>query len=282
MSNDRVGCIVGARKIVLPHNIPVQGMIPMITYENSSLVENKKYLDDYVDGIAIPYDDFLEEHILGSSIFSILFDGEHIGFFGKLVNMATIFFIRNESFHKANEIFADIKQRFDIKEAFVPTTDVGFMSVTIEKYAGIEIQAYHFMNIDKVVRPPEFPRDQLRLAVENELDAVVDLAGDFLGQYPERIKNKQIYLLEDNGELIGLGVLVDNLVMRNCIGTGMFTKENRRGEGVGRSIILHLKDIVHERGKTPVPGCWYYNTNSKKTLESAGYISKSKLLRFKL
>ena len=68
--------------------------------------------------------------------------------------------------------------------------------------------------------------------------------------------------------------------MRNCKGTGMFSKEDKRRNGVGRSIIIHLKSICHEMGVTPVPGCWYYNINSKKTLESAGYISKSKLLRF--
>lgn len=253
----------------------------MLTYETSSLAENQEFLDTYVDSISIPYDDFLEEHILGSAIFSILFNAEHIGFFGKLDDMATIFFIRDEYFHKANEVFADIKARFNIEEAFVPTTDVSFMSVALENYAGIEIQAYHFTQVDKVVRPPEFPRDRLRLAIEGDLMSVVHLAGDFLDKYAERIRDNQIYVLEENRALIGLGVLVENKIMRNCIGTGMFTKESRRGEGVGRSIIIHLKEIVCAMGKRPVPGCWYYNTNSKKTLESAGYVSKSKLLRFK-
>jgi hypothetical protein len=34
-----------------------------------------------------------------------------------------------------------------------------------------------------------------------------------------------------------------------------------------------------ELGLTPVAGCWYYNRESRLTLESAGYITKSKLLR---
>ena len=136
------------------------------------------------------------------------------------------------------------------------------------------------MEAERVVRPPEFSREHLRLAKTEDLQAVEQLAGDFLDKYDERIKDRHIYLLEAQGELIGLGVLVDNVIMRNCIGTGMFTKESWRGKGVGRSIILHLKDIVHEMGKKPVPGCWYYNTNSKATLESAGYVTKSKMLRF--
>jgi GNAT superfamily N-acetyltransferase len=170
--------------------------------------------------------------------------------------------------------------RFDIQEAFVPTTDPGFLSVALEEFASLEIQALHFTETDAVVRPPEFPRDRLRLATENDLQAVEQLAGDFLDRYEERIRNNQIYLLEENREIIGLGVLVENKIMQGCIGTGMFTRESRRGEGIGRSIIIHLKAVAHEAGKTPVPGCWFYNTNSRKTLESAGYISKSKLLKF--
>ncbi|GAB4114986.1 MAG: hypothetical protein Fur005_23330 [Roseiflexaceae bacterium] len=67
--------------------------------------------------------------------------------------------------------------------------------------------------------------------------------------------------------------------MERCVGTGMLAKASRRGQGIGRSIILHLKAIVQEQGLIPVPGCWYYNTNSRRTLESAGYITRSKLLR---
>ncbi len=252
----------------------------MITYESSSLAQNKKYLDDYVMGISIPYDDFLEEQILTAAIFSIIFKGEPIGFFGKQGNMLTIFFLRDEYFYMANEVFAGIKMQFAIREAFVPTTDIGFMSVALEKFASIEIQALHFTETNLVVRPPEFPRDNFRLAAVNDLEAIQQLAGDFLDKYDERIKDNQLYVLEEKDEIIGLGVMIDNQIMRNCVGTGMFTKESRRGQGIGRSIILHLKAIAHALGKTPVPGCWYYNTNSKKTLESAGYISKSKLLKF--
>ena len=253
----------------------------MITYASSSLIENKNHIDEYLDGISIPYDDFLEEHILNSQIFSIFLKREHIGFFGKLENMATTFFIKNEYFHKANEVFADIQMNFNITEAFVPTSDIGFMSVTLEKFASIEIQALHFTETNSFVRSPEFPKENFRLATEHDLREIEQFASDFLDRYNERIRNNQIYVLEENNSIIGLGVLVDNKIMRNCAGTGMFTKESMRRKGIGRSIIIHLKTIVHELGKTPVPGCWYYNINSRKTLESAGYVSKSKLLKFR-
>lgn len=252
----------------------------MITYEQSSLDENQKLLDEYVNGISIPYDDFLEGYILASDIFTVLSAGEPIGFFGRQDSLLTIFFIRQEDFRQANAVLADVKRRFDIQEAFVPTTDLGFLSAALEEYKRIEIQALHFTETNAAVRPPEFSREHFRLATHDDLPSVEQMAGDFLDKYEERISRERLYVLEEGQVIIGLGVLVDNQIMRNCIGTGMFTRENRRGEGIGRSIILHLREVARAMGLTPVPGCWYYNTNSRKTLESAGYISKSKLLRF--
>jgi GNAT superfamily N-acetyltransferase len=252
----------------------------VITYERSSLSDNQLYLDDDVAGIAIPYDDFLEEHILQSAIYSLFYQGEHIGFCGVGEQRVNIFFVRHDRFRLANEIFADVKAQFDIHEAFVPTTDLGFLSVALEQYSRIEIQALHFTETPAVIRPPKFARDHFRLATESDVPAVEQLAGDFLDRYAERISQQQIYLLEEDREPIGLGVLTENILMPNCVGTGMFTREDRRGQGIGRSIIIHLQAIAHELGKTPVPGCWYHNVNSRKTLESAGYVSKSKLLRF--
>ena len=100
-----------------------------------------------------------------------------------------------------------------------------------------------------------------------------------MDKHEERIKAGQLYILREGSEFLGLGVMVDNAIMKNCKGTGMFTNEKHRLKGVGRSIILHLKDICHDMGVKPIPGCWYYNHNSKRTLESAGYASVTRLLR---
>lgn len=119
----------------------------------------------------------------------------------------------------------------------------------------------------------------LSLATLADLEEIKKITGDFIDKHEERIEARQLYILRENGEFLGLGIIVDNVIMKNCKGTGMFTNEKYRQRGVGRSIILHLKDICHESGIIPLPGCWYYNHNSKRTLESAGYISKTRLLK---
>jgi hypothetical protein len=46
----------------------------------------------------------------------------------------------------------------------------------------------------------------------------------------------------------------------------------------GRAYQNFRNKLKRVRGK-PIPGCWNYNHNSKRTLESAGYASNTRLLR---
>lgn len=110
-----------------------------------------------------------------------------------------------------------------------------------------------------------------------DLDEIKNIAVDFLDDYEKLVTAKDLYVLEKE-EILGIGIMVRNRIMENCISIGVFTRETKRGLGVGRSIVMHLKDIACEWGMIPVAGCWYYNTESRLTLENAGFITKLKLL----
>lgn len=236
------------------------------------------YLEEYKKQISIPYDDFLEAYILESAFYFIEIGGQRCGFFGINENLLTILFVDDLHFSYGNELFTEIKRKHPIQAAFVPTTDIAALSIILEDYKEIQIQALHFTDTNRPVRPAEFGKEYFRRAEMADLDEIQKIAGDFLEDYAAKITAKELYVLEKDEEILGIGVLEINRIMDNCMGPGMLTKESQRGRGVGRSITLHLKAIVYDMGMTPVPGCWYYNTNSRKTLESAGYISKSKLL----
>jgi hypothetical protein len=60
----------------------------------------------------------------------------------------------------------------------------------------------------------------------------------------------------------------------------MIVREEYRQKGYGANILNGLKNIVKTKGLIPISGCWYYNHNSKKTMESAGAYSRTRLLRF--
>ena len=60
---------------------------------------------------------------------------------------------------------------------------------------------------------------------------------------------------------------------------GMYTIEPYRNSGVGTATIALLVEECARRGLRAVAGCWYYNHASKRTLERAGMVTQTRLLR---
>lgn len=249
-----------------------------LRFLKSDLKSNSELIEKYKQQISIPYDDFLEDFILNSEFYSIEFGAQKCGFFGIDNKRLTVLFIDDPHFAHGIRILEGIKSTYELKDAFVPTTDIAALSIILENYEEIKIQALHFSDTGKSVRQPEFGKENFRLAEIADLDEIQAIAEDFIDDYEAIIASKELFVLEVRQEILGIGIMVTNKIMNSCTSIGVFTKESRRGLGVGRSIILHLKEIVYGLGRTPVAGCWYYNMPSRRTLESAGYITKSKLL----
>lgn len=251
-----------------------------VKYVKATFEENNEFFNSYVNSLSNIYDEFLEDHILNSEIYSIYVDELHCGYFGIFEKtMLTQFYITKKYLKLAQKIFADILEKYEIKNAFVPTCDELFLSLCLDKHNKVSLQAYFFQESCEEVAPPKFPREYLKLATLEDLEEIVEVTRDFIDKHEERIKARQLYILREGSEFLGLGIIVNNRIMKNCACTGMFTNEKHRQKGIGRSIIMHLKDICREKGARPMAGCWYYNHNSKRTLESTGYASTTRLLR---
>ena len=66
---------------------------------------------------------------------------------------------------------------------------------------------------------------------------------------------------------------------RGVASCGMFVAELARRQGIGAAIIAYLIERCTKMKLRPVAGCWYYNHNSKKTLEKAGMFTQTGLLK---
>ncbi|MDQ8736946.1 GNAT family N-acetyltransferase [Paenibacillus sp. LHD-38] len=82
--------------------------------------------------------------------------------------------------------------------------------------------------------------------------------------------------------LLGIGLVENSKMLKGLASIGMLTNEAYRKQGIGRVIILQLRKWCEKQGIKPVCGCWYYNEASKRTLESAGMVTKTRLLKFKV
>lgn len=252
----------------------------MFEFLKVELGDIQSIFDEYVLSLTDVYDDFLEHHILTSDFYTIELQDEIIGYFAiHESTLLTQFFIRKTYLHLSQTAFKMVLDSYPIGHAFVPTCDELFVSLAMDNHKKIELQAYFFIETDRPVLPPNFSKSLLRLANLSDVEDIKRLSGDFFSELYQSVSDRKIYILEDDDHIYGFGIIENNRIHKHCRGIGMFTVEEHRQKGVGRSIILHLKDICTTLEYQPLPGCWYHNYNSKKTLESCGFASKTRLLK---
>ncbi|MCH4887999.1 GNAT family N-acetyltransferase [Acidaminobacter sp. JC074] len=251
----------------------------MLDYLQVEKDDIKELFDAYLASLSGPYDDYLEDHILASRFYTLDIDGEIVGYFAIYDKaLLTQFYIEEESLHLAQMCFKYVLKEFKITHGYVPTCDEQFLSLSMDFHASIDLQAYIFHDTKREVDPPAFPKSMLRLANLSDVEAIKRLSGDFFSELYQAVSDRKIYILEDE-EIYGFGIIEVNKIHTNCRGTGMFTVEKHRQKGVGRSVILHLKDLCETLEYQPLPACWYHNYQSKSVLESCGFAATTRLLK---
>lgn len=251
----------------------------MLDYKKVPLNEINTLFEEYVASLSGVYDDFLETHILDSDFYMMSYHGEEIGYFAIFEEtLLTQFFVTRTALHLAQGCFKSLLEKFNVTHGFVPTCDELFLSLSMDFHKKIDPQAYFFTLTGRDVKPPVYPKSMLRLASLSDVANIKALSGDFFSELYQNVSDRKIYILEDD-EIYGFGIMETNRIHKFCRGIGMFTVEKHRQKGVGRSIILHLKDLCKTLDYQALPGCWYHNYNSKRTLESCGFASKTRLLK---
>lgn len=247
----------------------------MYTFTSSTLDRCKPIFDEYLSTLSAVNDDFWEEHVFGSQVYRIEYSGETIGMFGiyRKENL-TFFYMPLPYLRHAQPAFTAILERLAPRYAFVPTSDELFLSLCMDNHKTVEKQAYFFRHSEASVRPPEWGYELLRLAEPSDEADILDNEG-----VADNIRLGKYYVMRKDGVFLGQGFLNRNQLTPNTASIGMSVHPDYRQKGVGRSIMLHLTRICHEKGLAPYCGCWYYNHNSKRTLESAGFVTKTRLLK---
>ena len=122
----------------------------------------------------------------------------------------------------------------------------------------------------------------LELANMEKDEEILNICHDFLESEIENIKrgiDEEIYIARYENKIIGFGIIEYQKIVNIYASIGMIVCEEYRQKGFGTNILNGLKNIVKAKGLQAISGCWYYNHNSKKTMESAGAYSKTRLLR---
>ncbi|QVK17609.1 GNAT family N-acetyltransferase [Mycoplasmatota bacterium] len=261
----------------------------MYEFKESTLRQNQDYFKQYVEMLGVGIDSFQEEHILKSRVFSIYVRGIYQGYFAFCENVFEIkdftvltqFVLDQKALMHSQLIFKKILEEYKIISSFVSSADEVFLSLSMDFHKSVTMQAYMFIDGQVAVRNPEFPKNYIVPAKEEDFPLIQRLSKNYFDFLlaPEKKGKFQLFILEKNRTILGFGLLEDGEIMNKTKSLGIYTIEEHRKKGVGRSIMMYLKDLCYEQGYYPLTGCNWYNENSKNTLESAGFISKSRLYK---
>jgi N-acetylglutamate synthase-like GNAT family acetyltransferase len=241
----------------------------------------KKILEYYKEN-GIIVDSFWEGNVRESNFYAIEYNQNIIGYFAiNNETVLTLFNLFEEYRNISQELFGIIKKYESVKEALIPTGDEFFISHAIDNYTRIEKQAYFSIYTER--SPEKSLNIKLELADMEKDEDILNICRDFLKNEMENIKkgiDEEIYIVRHENNVIGFGVIEYQKIVNIYASIGMIVCEEYRQKGFGSNILNELKKIVKGKGLQAISGCWYYNHDSKKTMESAGAYSKTRLLRF--
>lgn len=249
-------------------------------FKPSTLMNTSEFVQDYLASLSSPIDSFLEQHILDSQVYLIESNDGAIGYFALYESKRlTQFYLAKNFLKDGQPIFAAILNQFSIESAFIPTCDELFLSYALDQETTIEKQAYFFQdNKGLDVSHKLYRGGNFRTAHLDDMAQIEEVCGNFFDKLAERIAKQEIFILTEGDVLLGAGIIEKGRLLKGYTSIGMFTNPLFRQRGIGRSLIIHLKKWCYDHQQIPIAGCWYYNLNSKRTLESAGMITKTRLL----
>jgi GNAT superfamily N-acetyltransferase len=233
----------------------------------------------YLASLSSPIDTFLEEHLLASQFFKIIIADQEAGHIAIHENtLLTQFHLVGPARRFGQQALATALQQHSITSAYVPTCDEFFLSHALDTYAELKKQAYFFVEGDTKLEPPASELSYRRAEL-SDAAALRAISGDFVDKHEARIENGELYVGTRNDALIAIGLIERGKLLKQHASIGMFTHEAHRQQGIGTQTIRFMRSVCHAKGLIPIAGCWYYNHASKKTLEAAGMVTKTRLLR---
>ena len=254
-----------------------------MTYEPGKY-RDLETVDAYLTSLSSPIDSFLEDHILESQFYRIIDAGHEIGSFAiHNSSLLTQFHIVCKARRHGQEVFAEILRNHKLNAAFVPTCDEFFLSHALDKHSDLEMQALFFVDGGEHVDLASVPMEvEYRPAKSSDIATIKALSGTFLDDPERSISRQEAHVGHLNGEMVAIGLIIQSRVWRNQASVGMFTHEAHRRQGIGTQSVRYLKQVCRDAGIFPLAGCGYGNRNSQLTLQAAGMVTVTRLLRITL
>ncbi|MEX1375840.1 MAG: hypothetical protein AB1Z23_00045 [Eubacteriales bacterium] len=247
-------------------------------------IENIRiYLDEHLSSLSFPIDSYIEDIILASQKYEIIFDGIGAGYFSVQEETLSTFYVTKHIYAKAPDILEYVVNMFKIEKVIVLSQDPQINALMMEWDTEIQRMGCFFTDSgNPIENNVKLKNASFRNAVLTDTKAIHEVCGDFFDEpscgynsLEDRISDSTIFILEESGVIYGCGIIERSILMPENISIGMYTNPEYRNMGAAKTILINLKKIAYNSNRKPVAGCWYYNTLSRRSLESAGMIASS-------
>ena len=252
--------------------------------KKSGIKEIEAELKSHVSSLSFPMDSWLEDCLLFKCvIYKLMCRNVCVGYAAQMEQNLQFFHVKKKYFRYAPTLLEKFISEYAITKVYVMTQDSLLCALIAEWEYKKEKQACFFTDSGKTAKPvTEMTQPVFRIAANTDAGRIRRMSGKFFDDkncgfscLEERIAAGMIFMLENKRNLLGCGVIEKGMVFQHCVSIGMFVNRKYRGKGYAGIILLKLKAWTYKNGFTPVAGCWYYNTLSRKSLEAAGMVATS-------
>lgn len=255
----------------------------MYTYIKTTIDAVRPLIEEHMNVLLYPLDSYLEDVMYKSQLYSIISDGDTIGYFAIEEKALTYFFITKKRQYLASSIFEALVKEYSIENVTVISSDQLLNVLLVEwDYERTRMGCFFTDSKRKVRMGHKLESPVFRIARREDVDEIRAVCGDFFDEadkplmtLEDRVEAKTIFILGHDKEIYGCGIIECGRICYGVASIGMFVNPKHRQKGVARTILLELKEFVYNLGLEPIAGCWYYNTLSKASLESAGMVATS-------
>lgn len=244
-------------------------------------------LGDYRRTLVAPLDDMWAAFAENAHQFTMMLDGEPLGFFSVNDDRELhAFHVRKGWEHHAGAFFRDVLVRQSICAAFPATVDPAFLSVCLDRARSIDVKALLFQHVTDPTAVRN-PLATMRQAQEADFAACVAFARDatgmsldFLEPYlTARIRDGEFLLHELDAKIAGVGEFRQDSSNPDYAQLGVMVGKSVRGRGLGGAIMNYLVDEAARRHRKPICSTEPTNLAARHIIEHAGFRARHRVLR---
>jgi len=257
----------------------------MIQIRKAKLTDITPLRVDYLNSLTEFQELYLEIFIDNSDVYKIDFNGNFIGYAIKTVdNILVEFYLIDRFIPNCNDIFQTIIRDLAISSIYCKSFDSLLLNCCLSNSYAYKLHGTLFRDYidsekiainDLSIRFAESKDYSFLLQQEDGLYETPD-------ELEKYINGSNVVMFQKENQLLGCGYLIKVHANYDYFDIGMWVNPNFRKQGIATLIISYLKDMCLQKNWKPICGCAIENIASKKTLEKNGFVSKHKLIEFKI